>query len=639
MKLTRFEIHNFKGLQEISLDWDDILVLIGENNCGKSSVLQALEWFLSGKKLSDESLFCDRCCDEGHQIELIGHFSELSDYEKAAVAVRGRTYNDEWILKKSFWQNEQRSWQEQYYSYSEQEEFTNWPEKETSWSYWPDEYQPIIEEIPNKPSKPNDVSRKKLQTLVRQKRPDLVKAQVTWQPNPGGGGSWKSNANSIIPHFIFVRAVHDVTAETQSKGTTPFGKIVNLVVERKLAKREEIKQLKVQLTRVLEMFRPDPGHPEKRAKEIQGLEQDLNALLGRLMQAKALIEPGDLPDIGSLLLPNTTLKLDDGFETDVEHQGHGLQRALLVSLLQILAELENEPEDEQEKDEDKKVETERSESERSVADGVIAGSTFIRSTILAVEEPELYLHPQMERKMRDVLYDLAASNNYQVICTTHSPIFLNIAEKHRAVVRLEKNQNTRKVAKRQVTSEIFTGDTASDRKKHLRMVLDFDPSANELFFAKRVVLVEGDTETAVLPQAAKLMGIFAKYSHLEHDVTIVNCHGKWTIPAFQEVLNHFQIEYCVLHDQDSEDSPAFGANEVIGGLLPSLENRYVFVENVEQSLGMDPIPQKDKPIRALEHIYTLGIGDGGFPEEFARAVWLAYFGPNASESLLTSPMR
>jgi putative ATP-dependent endonuclease of OLD family len=55
MKLARFEIHNFKGLRELVLDWDDILVLIGENNCGKSSVLQALEWFLSGKKLSDDS--------------------------------------------------------------------------------------------------------------------------------------------------------------------------------------------------------------------------------------------------------------------------------------------------------------------------------------------------------------------------------------------------------------------------------------------------------------------------------------------------------------------------------------------------------------------------------------------------------
>ena len=42
MRLCRFEIRNFKGIQEASFEWDDIVVLIGENNAGKSTVLQAL---------------------------------------------------------------------------------------------------------------------------------------------------------------------------------------------------------------------------------------------------------------------------------------------------------------------------------------------------------------------------------------------------------------------------------------------------------------------------------------------------------------------------------------------------------------------------------------------------------------------
>ena len=81
MRLACFEIRNFKGLQELKLEWDDILVLIGENNCGKSSVIQALDWFPGGKKLADESLFCDRCCGEDCPVELIGHFTDLADFE------------------------------------------------------------------------------------------------------------------------------------------------------------------------------------------------------------------------------------------------------------------------------------------------------------------------------------------------------------------------------------------------------------------------------------------------------------------------------------------------------------------------------------------------------------------------------
>ena len=613
MKLSRFEIRWFKGLSHIVLDWDDILVLIGENNSGKSSVLQALDWFLGGRKISDTSFFCDRCCDEEHAIELIGHFSDLDDTERAATAVQGRMCDGKWILKKEFWQDDEDKFQERYYSYSEQEVFADWPDNESAWQNWPDEYQELIGEIGG--GRVTNAGKNQLREFVRQRCPDLITVNQAWIPNPGGGGSWKSNANSILPRFISVRAVHDASAETQSKDATSFGKIVNLIVEWKLMRRKELQELKEKLEVVLNLFRTDPEHPELRAQEIRDTEETINLLLEKLMPARASIETGDPPDIAPLLLPNTILKLSDGFQTNIEHQGHGLQRALIVTLLQVLVDLEDEtPENEQQED-------------------------HIRSTILAVEEPELYLHPQMERKMRDVLYDLATSDSYQVICTTHSPVFLNMADKHRAIVRLEKDWSTRQVTKHQVTTEVYTGDTASDRKKYLRMVLDFDPSANELFFAKRVVLVEGDTEMAVLPEAAKLLGIFDKYPHLKHDVTFVNCHGKWTIPAFQEMLNHFQIEYFVLHDQDSQDSPAFGANEVIVNLLPSPESRYMFVDNIEQALGMDLIPRKDKPIRALEHVHALGTRDGGFPEEFAEAVQLVYLGPNASESSLASPRR
>jgi hypothetical protein len=604
MKLSRFKIHNFKGLQELDLNWDDILIMIGENNCGKSSVLQALEWFLSGKKIGDEAYFCDRCCDEENAIDLIGYFTDLTPPERSATAVQGRMYGDEWILKKQFWRDADGKWQEQYYSYSEEEIFAGWPENERSWGNWTEEY---LEMIPNRPGRPNTDTKDILRELVRQHRPHLIHVEPNWQPNPGGGGSWKSNANSILPRVIFVRAVHDATADTQAKDTTPFGKIINLVVGRKLMQKEEVQELHRQLKRVLDLIRPDPEHPENQAEEIHDLEDDISNRLRQLIPAQASLRT-DEPDIQPLLLPNTTLVLDDGFETTVEHQGHGLQRALIVSLLQILAELESEPENE-EGDED----------------------AHIRPTILAVEEPELYLHPQMERKMRDALYRLAESPHYQVICTTHSPVFLNMAAKHRSIVRLEKNWETRCVTKRQVTSEIFTGETAEDQKGQLRMILDFDPTVNELFFAKRVVLVEGDTEIAVLAKAAQLEDIFREHPHLQHDVTLINCHGKWTIPAFQKVLNHFQIEYFVLYDRDGdkgEDNPAFAANEKIDELLESLDHRHMFTENIEQALGMTEISTKDKPIKALCHLHDLYQNGAGIPREFAEAVRLAYLGTN-----------
>jgi len=47
-----------------------------------------------------------------------------------------------------------------------------------------------------------------------------------------------------------------------------------------------------------------------------------------------------------------------------------------------------------------------------------------------VEEPEIYLHPQMLRKIKDVLTELSTDPYYRVICPTHSPVLIDRADSH-----------------------------------------------------------------------------------------------------------------------------------------------------------------------------------------------------------------
>lgn len=42
MVITRLEIRNFRGIEQLTLPLDDLCVLIGENNAGKSTVLDAV---------------------------------------------------------------------------------------------------------------------------------------------------------------------------------------------------------------------------------------------------------------------------------------------------------------------------------------------------------------------------------------------------------------------------------------------------------------------------------------------------------------------------------------------------------------------------------------------------------------------
>lgn len=203
MRLRRFEAINFKALQSVSVDWDDFLVLIGANNSGKSCILSALSWFLSGSAIKDPKLFHKFETGAEAAIELIGHFDQLSDSDKEQVAVKGRMNNGEWILKKRYWlegeENSKGTWKEELFSFSSREVFVGWPDPDTSWSNFPENYGELIQQIPNRPGRPNAESREILKQLVRQHRPDLIQqGSPEWIANPGGGGNWKSNANSII---------------------------------------------------------------------------------------------------------------------------------------------------------------------------------------------------------------------------------------------------------------------------------------------------------------------------------------------------------------------------------------------------------------------------------------------------------
>ena len=203
---------------------------------------------------------------------------------------------------------------------------------------------------------------------------------------------------------------YDAKTESRAKerqSITTYGEVLNLILEKKLSSREEVKSLNQAIARVKALFRPDPENPDwGQAQEVKDFEAELSKLLSKVIESKAKVVPQEIP-FQDILLPNTRLRLDDGYETDVEGQGHGLQRTLIMSLLQLLVDYQNmkPPQDEEINEDEGHDEQE---------------NNYTKAIIFAVEEPELYMHPQIERKVRDTLYDIAKVKNYQVICSTHS---------------------------------------------------------------------------------------------------------------------------------------------------------------------------------------------------------------------------
>ena len=160
-----------------------------------------------------------------------------------------------------------------------------------------------------------------------------------------------------------------------------------------------------------------------------------------------------------------------------------------------------------------------------------------KGAILLIEEPEIFLHPQMQRSLYKTIRQIGKTN--QVIYTTHSPHFVSIPE-YDEVLMTRKGTDGTNVRKSTLPA------TEKRREKFLK---EIEPERGELFFASRLLLVEGDTEKLALPEYARRLG---------HDLdrsgaTIVEVGGKRNLPDFLDLAESLQIPVGVVYDEDASD--------------------------------------------------------------------------------------
>jgi predicted ATPase len=208
--------------------------------------------------------------------------------------------------------------------------------------------------------------------------------------------------------------------------------------------------------------------------------------------------------------------------------------------------------------------------------------------LLLIEEPELYLRPQAQRYLYRLLREFSLGGN-QVIYSTHSPAFLNVARLEELVfVERLPQTGTRALQPEPVSSD-----------DDFRVMTEFDATRSELFLARAVVLVEGLTEKLVLPFVFAALG---------HDVdreaiSIVECGGKPNIPLFARICTATGIPFVVVHDSDRRASGRFVAAERALNLL------------IAETVGEERVVVLDPDFEAVAGL----VGDSRKPERAWRA--------------------
>lgn len=171
----------------------------------------------------------------------------------------------------------------------------------------------------------------------------------------------------------------------------------------------------------------------------------------------------------------------------------------------------------------------------------------VRGEMLLIEEPELMLTPQAQRYLFRLLHDFAVDN--QVIYSTRSPALLDAAH-HEEIVRLDLTVSGTVVRR--------TDPEALSEAQRVRLAAEFDHERGEMFFARAVVLVEGQTERLALPAIFRTLG----YDADALGIAITEVGGKANLAPAARLLNQLHIPFVIVFDSD-RGAPGAQLNDAI----------------------------------------------------------------------------
>lgn len=226
--------------------------------------------------------------------------------------------------------------------------------------------------------------------------------------------------------------------------------------------------------------------------------------------------------------------------------------------------------------------------------------SILGNTILIFEEPEMYLHPQREKELFTCLSAICKLGG-QIYVTTHSSNFVSLYRyRSICIVRNDKDKGSRVF---QHKGNLFYGDEV----KNFNMNYWINPDRSELFFAKKVILVEGQTDKIVLGYLAKELGIY------KYDYSIVECGSKSLIPQFIKLLNTFKIPYIAIYDKDNhywrtpeELEHSNEKNRIIQRAInPHIGDFVEFENDIEEEIYAEKRERKNyknKPFYALKTV-------------------------------------
>ena len=550
MKLAQVKIHNFRSVLDQEITLQDYSLLVGPNNAGKSSIIDAIRAFYEadGAKFKEEDVPRIPAADQESWVELTFHLDEdeaeylPEDYQSPEGVLR---------VRKHFRAADGSAKPGQIHAYTKDGALANKPFRNA--------------------------------TQLK---------------------------NGALGKLIYIPAMSEVGDHAKLSGPSDLRDLLSDILVPVIRASSLYGELSESVSEFSEKVRAVPTQDNR---SLLGLEGEMTQFLEPWQtEFKVKISPPSPDEIVKQMLSYELVDSFQGQPHSIDHYGSGFQRHFIYSLIRL-------------------------SSGYSIAKPRKPSADFQLSlTLMLFEEPEAFLHPPQQEELARSLLKLAAQDDWQIACATHSPHFVSKNSRDiPAVIRVtrqaagatayqiskaewdaiaDSNQAINQIAQAHPKMKsLLADDDLKPEMEAVKLSLWLNPDRSSIFFADYVLLVEGATEVALIN---RLIGD-EKIPGGTNGLYVLDCLGKYNFHRFMNLLGHLGVLHSVLYDSDGGK----GNHQDINQLIETSRNNFTLCAqpvtgDIEKFLGIPPTKASHrKPQHALYH-YETGQIDPAKLQEF-----------------------
>ncbi len=312
--------------------------------------------------------------------------------------------------------------------------------------------------------------------------------------NPGTG--FDAALNDFLPKFEYINTKQYYDSVAKYGKTTPIGIMLSGVLSAIIESNEQYLEFQAKFRELFE------GDDSKIKTQFDIIGGKVKVNLEKQFPDTSKVNFEVTPPVFDDLLKNFETTVDDGIETTAEEKGDGMQRALMLAIIQTYAEFRKESED--------------------------VGKSFL----FFIDEAELHLHPTAQRNLKNVLYDLSESTD-QVFINTHSSVFVADNYENQKIFKAEKNNGETKI------------ESIDDLSKPYIVFELLGGSPSDLLLPRNFLIVEGLSEFEFLTR------VIRRFYSGQPNIQIIKANGD--IDQAERTINAIEKAFTPLNSSIYQD--------------------------------------------------------------------------------------